>query len=654
MGETCSRLDCSVVEDCTTTLGKKHYVFWYDCTGQPHSKTSGPGPVASGSEFPEQVFIPQEPEVQLTCDSFAISRSGADANSQWRRRYVLGRELGAGQTAVVFEAYATQTFDEPVSVDLPGTGTAPAVSSEARIQAGGSSSAADRHPNAAARVGTLGRRVALKRLNNTGSKMFQQEVRALLAVGVHPHILRLLECFYEGDEDILVLEYCEGGDVYELYARNNGVGMSEAYVVALIRQLLMALDHLVNKGVEHRDVKPENLLLYGSATNGEVPHLKLADFGWASIVTPTTKPAPVPPEGVGSLWYAPPELNPPVDGIHCNNENVQIGRSDMWSVGIITYLLLVGHSPFNFALRVVDPAAREAEVLRLAALGQMNQTTRSWSRLSQEARQFIAALIKPEANQRLSPKEAWVHKFLVKFNPGHVEDSLPPTLSPPGGSRGVNVTGIWQALDGFQRLSWLAIARAVAEPELLEGTVFKVLINGQQMGCPPYLEQLAAELAAAAVPMWFQPNTVWADVLQLAFRYLDVDIDGMLSCKDLNRHIVSDEAEKFSSAWLARWQRAREASAVLGPEPAAGLSFTNFCMALWSSIARRHVVAESSPAHLLPGGPQYGDDKKKPDLAESIEEATLRIRMSAIEEVCDQFIEAESGDISTFNDHTAW
>ena len=72
-------------------------------------------------------------------------------------------------------------------------------------------------------------------------------------------------------------------------------------------------------------MKPENLLLYGS--DSAVPLLKLADFGWAALVD---GPPEVPPEGVGSLWYAPPELNPPVTGAEVILEELQAGKSDMW------------------------------------------------------------------------------------------------------------------------------------------------------------------------------------------------------------------------------------------------------------------------------------------------------------------------------------
>jgi serine/threonine protein kinase len=545
-------------------------------------------------------------------------------SGQWRRRYILGRELGAGQTAVVFEAFATAAEDsEPL----------PALPSESG-------------PVPAASTGSLGRRVALKRLNGKGTSMFRQEVRALLQVGVHPHVLRLLECFQNGEDDVLILEYCEGGDVYELYAQNNGVSMEETFVAQLVRQIIMALEHLMRRGVEHRDVKPENLLLYGKPDKSGTPHVKLADFGWASIVSPNSGPAPVPPDGVGSLWYAPPELNPSVEGVNLRDQAAPMGRSDMWSVGVITYLLLVGHSPFNLALRITEPAAREAEVLRLAALGLVNSNARAWSHLSSEARSFIGALIQPSANARMSPEEAYSHKFIARRNPGGADDSLRAPL--PAFPSAADKMLVWQRLDGFQRLGWLAISRAVAEPELLEGLVFRHLIFGHGMGSSPtsYVEKLAMELAGTAIPTWFNANTAWADVIRLGFRYLDIDVDGLLGREDLMRHVVGDDADKMSSLWLGRWSSTAQAAKGAALGPTSGISFQEFRYALQATLALKPQMEDQQRAALTNGkapgaAPVLPAAAATKGIEESVEEIALRSRLAAIDEVCEAYMETE-------------
>merc|ERR1719198_1100151 len=110
------------------------------------------------------------------------------------------------------------------------------------------------------------------------------------------------------------------------------------------------------------------------------------------------------------------------------------------------------------------------------------------------------------------------------------------------------------------------------------------------MGNTPvsYVEKLATELAGTAIPTWFHANTAWADVLRLAFRYLDFDVDGVLGSADLMRHISGEEAEKLSGLWLQRWMSSTPKS----PSPASGISFSEFRMALWSTLATKQLVEE--------------------------------------------------------------
>merc|ERR1719162_2429618 len=160
----------------------------------------------------------------------------------------------------------------------------------------------------------------------------------------------------------------------------------------------------------------------------------------------------------------------------------------------------------------------------------------------------------------------------------------PPAPWPPADDK----LQVWRGLDGFQRLAWLAIARAVAEPELLEGFVFRNLIAGQLVGSGnpgSYIEQLATELAGTAVPAWFNTNTAWADVLRLAFRYMDFDVDGVLGAQDLTRHVLGDDAEKIGSLWLMRWQGAPQSAQ--SPATKGGISFADYRLALWSTLAHR-------------------------------------------------------------------
>jgi len=621
MGASCHRWDCTAVGD-----DKAQSYLWYDCAGQAPSR-QGTSASSRERDWDEAELVAAhelETQVQLACDRFAVSKSSRGApgrgSAEWRRRYVLGRELGAGQTATVFEAFAVGPVVEEVA-DAGASQPGCKADADACGPGAGYCRAA---PSLHRRAG--GRRVALKRFYNSGTLMFEQELLALTTVGVHPHVLRLLESYRGGgEEDVLVLEHCDGGDVYELYAANNGCCMLEAFVLQLVRQLLLAIEHLVERGVEHRDVKPENLLLYGSAIDGmAVPQLKLADFGWAVVVEPGKRQPEVPVEGVGSLWYAPPELNPPVEGMDISAEQgPPSGRSDMWSVGIITYLLLIGHSPFNPALRINDPAARENEVIRLAALGKINTSTRPWACLSDEARSFLCALIQPDPMKRLSPMEAWAHPFLARGQDVCADGrAVPPAqLAQPDRCER------WRCLDGFQRLSWLAFARAIAEPEMVEIPVIQLFVNQQGMGSTMYLDQLAVELALAAGPQWFHPRAAFGDILVLAFHYLDCDSDGLLGVNDLMQHVIGEDAKVSANRWVCKWRHGCHES--LPMQAARGLDLADFRRALCASCRGG---AEPRRGAQGPEGGRGGD-------------VVLEKRMEAIDEVCQRFLDEEFDDL---------
>ncbi|CAK9054114.1 Calcium-dependent protein kinase 3 (PfCDPK3) [Durusdinium trenchii] len=420
-----------------------------------------------------------EPWVAFHCNAFQISssttapRAGTkqDEMQGWTKVYSLGRLLGDGISAKVFEAEALADLETTETAQQMPFSTCGAVTASI--------------PQC---LREHGRKVAIKRFHRLGSRTFNKELTALKRVGTHPNVLRLLES-YQGfnREDVLVLEYCDGSTLYDLYAREHPKGgLPERLVARLLRQLFLALQHLSSCGVEHQDVKPENMMLFDVAVSAFQAELKLGDFGWAAIAAPEGKATKPPPTGAGSLWYAPPELNPPVEGIEPeplavdqHGEPIK-GLSDMWSAGVVLYLLLVGHNPFNQALKQQTQEAQDQEVLRLVAHGRYNARTERWQGLHPDARDLVEKLLKVTPSQRLPPSDALQHSFVTKR-------TVSGRVSGYGGNSSAISTCMdgehsvffhgsvapwagrerrWQRLDGFQRLAWLAMARALAEPEL--------------------------------------------------------------------------------------------------------------------------------------------------------------------------------------------
>lgn len=252
----------------------------------------------------------------------------------------------------------------------------------------------------------------------------------------------------------------------------------------------------------------------------------------------------------------------------------------MWSVGVVLYLLLVGHNPFNRALKQPNPEAVDQEVMRLTALGQFNRRAERWLHLHVDARDLISVLLRVKPCARPAATEALQHPFLTRRVAKAYEEYEGSVFFHGTVSAWADREAAWARLDGLQRLSWVAVARAVGEPEL-EGPVvvgaMEGVQNSEQAAVPTreasYLWQLARELATTPVFHWMKERGAWADVVRLAFCYLDLDGDGVLSAQDLAGHMLRTRsgeegvvqetvgvgsagaaAQAAASRWVQRWQ----------------------------------------------------------------------------------------------------
>jgi len=514
-----------------------------------------------------------EPVVPIRIGSFAVARrrrgagpSGETWGDGWSRWYKVRREIGRGVSAAVFEGEANWQQTTP-RLDGRFMSTKDLLCSSSRPV-----SAATCFPEQK-------RRIAMKRFKKLKSRSFQTELAALTRIGIHPNVVRLLESFedFEG-EDVLILEYCDGSTLFDLFnkARARGELLAEVLVARLLRQLLLALDHVHSCGIDHQDVKPENMFLYGVSMPEQRAELKLGDFGWAVTGRPSPRgtmrtPSEVPPEGAGSLWYAPPELNPPVvlatNGNRPTRAEICIGgRSDMWSVGVVAYLLLVGKNPFHAALRMQESKSIETEVVRLVAMGQYDATCHRWVQLPPEVRGFVSGLLHVQAKERPSAADALRHLFLIQ------RLARCPEVAPMESAWHISDRArAWSRLDGLQRVGWASVARAAAEPELRREVVItatqamrtsSACHPGVGAGDTAYLWHLARELSALPTDAWLRSRHIWPEVVRLAFNYLDVDADGFLSPQDLVTHLVvnhktdaSTHSDAWSAvhAWVSRW-----------------------------------------------------------------------------------------------------
>ncbi|KAJ9458662.1 Serine/threonine-protein kinase Aurora-3 [Diplonema papillatum] len=193
----------------------------------------------------------------------------------------------------------------------------------------------------------------------------------------HPNILKLFAYFHDADRIYLVLEYCPGGQLYQMIGKT---GMPEPEAASFVRQVVSALRYLHGKGYVHRDVKPENLLIDKRGT------LRLADFGWA--VPSRARRMTV----CGTLDYMAPELlaEPPSHS----------SPVDLWAVGAVAHELLCGSPPFAL------PTSYQTYQNIVHAEYQPP------SSFSVHAASFVASLLIKSESERMTIEQATLHAFV--------------------------------------------------------------------------------------------------------------------------------------------------------------------------------------------------------------------------------------------------
>ncbi|KAL7528588.1 hypothetical protein ACHAWF_006708 [Thalassiosira exigua] len=216
----------------------------------------------------------------------------------------------------------------------------------------------------------------------------KDEVSILSALRGCAHIIRLYDFFDEPDHFYLVMETMHGGELFDRIVQKSYYNEKEARMTCKI--LLEAVDYCHERRVAHRDLKPENLLLRSETDDSSI---KIADFGFAKVVKKPqslktqcgTPPAPFPfPQG-----YVSPEIltGTPYDE-----------SADMWSVGVILYILLGGYPPF------IDDNQRK--LFRKIRKGQYEFHEEYWGPVSEDAKALITGLLCVNASERLTAREA--------------------------------------------------------------------------------------------------------------------------------------------------------------------------------------------------------------------------------------------------------
>ncbi|OSX74149.1 hypothetical protein BU14_0306s0027 [Porphyra umbilicalis] len=255
-----------------------------------------------------------------------------------------------------------------------------------------------------------GEEVAIKIVSKAGytARELEYVVRevAIMRELDHPNVVTTYDIFETVTHLHLVIELCEGGELFDIVADHGH--LSERNASHVMRSIVSGIEYLHSQGICHRDIKPENILVKSKTWPLEV---KLADFGLANFVEAETAlspgsssssasvdPAAIRPMAtvIGTPGYVAPEVikrtpyGPPVD---------------MWAAGVVLYIILSGKMPFF--------GRTDAECMSRIANAKYALPAREWGRISPDAISLLRGLLQLNADKRLTAAAAMQHAWLA-------------------------------------------------------------------------------------------------------------------------------------------------------------------------------------------------------------------------------------------------
>eukprot|EP00013_Stygamoeba_regulata_P003090 CAMPEP_0177638032 /NCGR_PEP_ID=MMETSP0447-20121125/5277_1 /TAXON_ID=0 /ORGANISM="Stygamoeba regulata, Strain BSH-02190019" /LENGTH=440 /DNA_ID=CAMNT_0019139977 /DNA_START=165 /DNA_END=1487 /DNA_ORIENTATION=+ len=256
---------------------------------------------------------------------------------------------------------------------------------------------------------TTGREVAIKIVKKTRLEakqlvQMEREIQILKSVK-HPHVVSVLDVHATDKKIYLVLELVREGELFDLIT---SVKLDEATACTVARQLLDALCYLHSLQIAHRDLKPENILLDRDPATGSMT-VKITDFGLATVVDAECMLMTL----CGTPQYVAPEI---IENITSKCPKGYGKEVDMWSLGVILYILLSGSPPFfsekmNELFGQIQRAAPE-------------YPPELWGSVSAEAIDLVKHLLDVDPARRYSAHQAMEHPWIKM----HMSDTSLPAV----------------------------------------------------------------------------------------------------------------------------------------------------------------------------------------------------------------------------------
>ncbi|CAD8150941.1 unnamed protein product [Paramecium pentaurelia] len=341
----------------------------------------------------------------------------------------------------------------------------------------------------------------------------------------HPHIVKLYELYQDQTNYYMITEYLSGGELFERIKKMQV--FTEKRASELILQILLAINYCHEQKIVHRDLKPENILFSGPEPQ---QNLKIIDFGCSRRFN-TSKMT----KRMGTPYYIAPEVL---------GQNYT-EKCDIWSCGVILYILLCGYPPFT--------GKNEQEIFEKVKLGRLKFPNEEWDLISKEAKHLIQKMIQVDVNLRYSASQVmsdpWFQKHAINQPINKkVLDNLSKFQATSEFRTAIvqyivsQMTNHKEIEDLQNTFQCLDINRdgVISKEELIEG--YKKIIKSQEQAeqqAERILEEIDKNLSGQIDYSEFimasinQSKIISQKKIEQAFRIFDLDGDGYITKQEL-------------------------------------------------------------------------------------------------------------------------
>mmetsp|Transcript_63860 Transcript_63860/g.101207 ORF Transcript_63860/g.101207 Transcript_63860/m.101207 type:complete len:485 (-) Transcript_63860:43-1497(-) len=209
----------------------------------------------------------------------------------------------------------------------------------------------------------------------------------------HPNIVKLYETYTDKRNVFLVMEMCTGGELFDriidaVDESKTGMAFDETKAAAYVQQIIGAMRYLHSKSFCHRDIKPENFLMEDKSPDAQI---KIIDFGLAAEF----KPGVPLKTKAGTPYYVAPQV---LQGSYDE-------KCDVWSTGVIAYILLAGYPPFS--------GDNDKQILNAVKKGKVEYPSPDWDGVSKSGKELINVMLTMDPAKRPSFEMLLKHRWLT-------------------------------------------------------------------------------------------------------------------------------------------------------------------------------------------------------------------------------------------------